>query len=47
MKGGVRTWRPTLADIRERCRQQVALLPRDVRRVVDGDTYPVRIRLGS
>lgn len=47
MKGGVRTWRPTLAESRERCRQQVALLPRDVRRVGDGDNYPVRIRLGS
>jgi nicotinate phosphoribosyltransferase len=47
MTGGVRTWRPTLAEIRERCRQQVALLPRDVRRVIDGENYPVRIRLES
>ena len=47
MKGGVRTARPALGQIRERCRQQVALLPRDVRRVLEGKNYPVRIRLGS
>ena len=47
MKNGVRTWRPTLREIRERCRQQVALLPRDVRRVLDGRKYPVRIRIAS
>ena len=45
MKKGVRTWRPTLGEIRERCRQQVALLPRDVRRIPDGKEYPVRIRI--
>jgi nicotinate phosphoribosyltransferase len=47
MKGGARTWRPTLAEVRERCRQQVAQLPADVRRVIDGKNYPVRIRLES
>ena len=47
MKGGARTWRPTLAEVRERCRQQVAQLPADVRRVIDGRNYPVRIRLES
>ncbi|HEY3157948.1 MAG TPA: nicotinate phosphoribosyltransferase [Vicinamibacterales bacterium] len=47
MKNGVRTWRPTLAEIRQRCRQQVALLPADVRRVVGGTSYPVKIRLVS
>ena len=47
MKGGVRTARPALGQIRERCRQHVARLPRDVRRVTEGNSYPVRIRLGS
>ena len=46
MKNGVRVSRPSLAGIRERCRQQVALLPRDVR-LLDGRKYPVRIRIGS
>jgi nicotinate phosphoribosyltransferase len=47
MKRGVRTWRPTLGEMRERCRQQVAMLPRDVRRLFDGTKYPVRITIGS
>ena len=47
MRSGVRTWRPALGEIRERCRQQVALLPGKVRRVLDGTKYPVRIRIGS
>jgi nicotinate phosphoribosyltransferase len=47
MKNGVRCSRPPLGEIRERCRQQVALLPRDVRRLIDGTKYPVRIRIDS
>ena len=47
MKRGVRLSRPSLSEIRERCRQQLATLPRDVTRLVDGKKYPVRIRIGS
>jgi nicotinate phosphoribosyltransferase len=47
MRNGVGCLRPTLGEIRERCRQQVALLPRDVRRLIDGTKYPVRIRIDS
>jgi len=43
VRGGVRSSRTPLAEIRERCRQQVALLPRDVRRLTDGKKYPVRV----
>jgi nicotinate phosphoribosyltransferase len=43
MTDGVRASRPPLSAMRERCRQQVALLPRDVRRLTDGKTYPVRL----
>jgi nicotinate phosphoribosyltransferase len=47
MKGGVRLSRPSLKEIRERCRQQLATLPRNVTQLVDGKKYPVRIRIGS
>jgi nicotinate phosphoribosyltransferase len=47
MKQGVRLSRPPLTEIRERCRRQVAQLPDDVRRLIDGRNYPVRIRIGS
>jgi nicotinate phosphoribosyltransferase len=47
MKNGVRLRRPALTEIRERCRQQLDTLPRDVTRLVDGEKYPVRIRIGS
>jgi len=47
MKNGVRLSRPPLSAIRERCREQVAQLPREVRRLVDGRNYPVRIRIDS
>jgi nicotinate phosphoribosyltransferase len=47
MKDGVRCSRPPLAEIRERCRQQVALLPPDLRRLIGGTKYPVRIRIDS
>ena len=47
MKKGVRLSRPPLTEIRERCRRQVAQLPDDVRRLIDGRNYPVRIRIGS
>jgi nicotinate phosphoribosyltransferase len=47
MKNGVRLSRPSLTEIRERCRQQVATLPREVTQVVDGKKYRVRIRIES
>jgi hypothetical protein len=47
MKNGVRLSRPSLNEIRDRCRQQVAALPREVTQLNDGKKYPVRIRLGS
>jgi nicotinate phosphoribosyltransferase len=47
MRNGVRLSRPPLNAIRERCRQQVAQLPHDVRRLIDGRNYPVRIRIDS
>jgi nicotinate phosphoribosyltransferase len=47
MRNGVRVWRPSLNDIRERCRQQVAVLPRDVTQLIDGKKYPVRITIAS
>jgi nicotinate phosphoribosyltransferase len=46
MNNGVRLSPPSLTAIRERCREQVRLLPRDVR-LIDGRKYPVRIRIGS
>lgn len=47
MRGGVRLSRPALKDVREHCRQQVALLPPDVRSLAGGRDYPVRIRIVS
>lgn len=47
MSKGVRLSRPSLDDIRQRCRARVAQLPRDVQRLVDGKNFPVRIRIGS
>jgi nicotinate phosphoribosyltransferase len=45
MKNGERLSRPSLTEIRDRCRQQVATLPRDVTRLIDGKKYPVQIRI--
>ena len=45
MRRGVRVSRPSLNEIRERCRQQLATLPRDVTQVVHGKKYPVRITI--
>jgi nicotinate phosphoribosyltransferase len=47
MKKGVRLSRPSLNEIRERCRQQVATLPRAVTQVIDGRKYPLRITIES
>ena len=47
MRNGVRLWQPSLGEIRERCRQQVAQLPRDVKRLIDGSSYPVQITIDS
>ena len=47
MKRGVRVSRPSLNAIRERCRQQLATLPRDVTRLIDGKKYPVRVTIAS
>jgi nicotinate phosphoribosyltransferase len=47
MKNGVRLSRPSLMEIRERCRQQAATLPREVTQLVDAKKYPVRIRIAS
>ena len=47
MRKGVRMSRPPLTEVRERCRQEVAKLPREVRRLIDGRKYPVRIRIDS
>ena len=47
MKRGVRLSRPSLNEIRERCRQQLDTLPRDVTQLTDGKKYPVRIRIAS
>jgi nicotinate phosphoribosyltransferase len=47
MKKGVRLSRPSLNEIRERCRQQLATLPRAVTQIVDGKKYPLRIRIES
>ncbi len=45
MRRGVRVSRRSLNEIRERCRQQLATLPRDVTQVIDGKQYPVRITI--
>ena len=45
MKRGVRVSRPSLDEIRERCRQQLATLPVDVTQLIDGKKYPVRIKI--
>jgi nicotinate phosphoribosyltransferase len=47
MRNGVRLSRPPLTAIRERCRERIAQLPHDVRRLSDGRNYPVRIRIDS
>jgi nicotinate phosphoribosyltransferase len=47
MRHGVRCWRPSLHDIRAGHREQIAPLPTDVARLVDGRNYPVRIRIES
>ena len=47
MKKGVRVSRPSLNAIRERCRQQLATLPRDVTQLIDAKKYPVRVTIAS
>ena len=47
MKSGVRLSRPSLNEIRDRCRQQLATLPRDLTQLIDGKKYPVRITIAS
>jgi nicotinate phosphoribosyltransferase len=47
MKNGERLSRPSLNEIRDRCRQQIATLPREVTQLIDGKKYRVRIRIGS
>jgi nicotinate phosphoribosyltransferase len=47
MRNGVRSSRPSLNEIRDRCRQQLAALPPEVTQLIDGHTYPVRIRIDS
>jgi nicotinate phosphoribosyltransferase len=47
MTKGVRLSRPSLDEIRQRCRQRVAQLPGEVRRLVDGKNYRVRITIDS
>src|SRR5262249_10332833 len=47
MRKGERLSRRPLNEIRERCRQQVATLPREVTQLIEGKNYPVRIRIGS
>ena len=47
MKKGERLSCPSLTEIRDRCRQQVATLPREVTQLVDGKRYPVHIRIGT
>jgi nicotinate phosphoribosyltransferase len=47
MKNGERLSRPSLTEIRDRCRQRVATLPGEVTQLIDGKKYPVRIRIGS
>ena len=47
MTNGVRLSRPSLMEIRERCRRQVATLSPEVTQLLDGPKYPVRIRIES
>jgi hypothetical protein len=47
MTKGVRLSRPSLDEVRQRCRQRVAQLPGEVRRLVDGKNYRVRITIDS
>jgi nicotinate phosphoribosyltransferase len=47
MKNGKRLSRPSLKEIRDGCRQQVAALPSEVRQLVDGKKYSVQIRIRS
>jgi nicotinate phosphoribosyltransferase len=47
MKKGERLSRPSLTEIRDRCRQRVAALPREVTQLVDGKKYPVQIRIAT
>lgn len=47
MRNGIRLSRPPLTAIRERCRQQIAQLPPDVRGLIEGRNYPVRITIDS
>ena len=47
MKRGVRLSRPSLKEIRDRCRQQLATLPRDLTQLIAGKKYPVRITIAS
>src|SRR5262245_1040449 len=47
MKRGVRLSRPSLKEIRDRCRQQLATLPRDLTQLIDSKKYPVRITIAS
>jgi len=45
MKNGARLSRPSLTALRDRCRQRVAALPREVTQLIDGKKYPVHIRI--
>jgi nicotinate phosphoribosyltransferase len=47
MTSGVRLSRPSLKEMRDRCRQQVATLPREVTQLIDGKNYPVHIRIAT
>jgi nicotinate phosphoribosyltransferase len=47
MRNGITLARPSLDQIRQRCRERVAQLPHTVRRVIDGRNYPVQIRIAS
>lgn len=47
MKRGERLSRPSLSEIRDRCRQQVATLPREVTQLIGGKNYPVQIRIAT
>jgi len=47
MKNGERLSRPSLTEIRDRCRQRVATLPGEVTQLIDGKKYPVRVRIAS
>ena len=47
MRRGVRLSRVSVNEVRERCRQLVAALPREVTQLIDGKKYPVRITIAS